>query len=61
MSYDINLVNEEGHICTVETHKEGGTYALGVEDSNEASLNITYNYAPFYHKTVDEEQGLRWL
>lgn len=59
MSYDINLVNEEGHICTVETHKEGGTHTL--KGSNKASLNITYNYAPFYRNTIDEKQELRWL
>ena len=59
MSYDIYLVSEEGHICTIEAHKEGGTYAL--DGTNQAYLNITYNYAPFYHKTIDEEQGLRWL
>lgn len=59
MSYDINLVDEKGMICTVENYQEGGTYVLG--GVNRASLNITYNYAPFFYKFLDNEKGIRWL
>lgn len=46
MSYQVNLVNEDGNLALVENHSEGGTYVLG--GSTEASLNITYNYARVY-------------
>lgn len=42
MSYDVTL---EG-AGPVERFEEGGTYVLG--GSEEASLNITYNYAEVY-------------
>lgn len=46
MSYDINLVMADGTLATVTTHAEGGTFVLGGVD--EASLNVTYNYAELF-------------
>lgn len=61
MSYDISLVDP----ITRETleldsnhHMKGGTYAMG--GTSEASLKVTYNYAPHYYKTVGEG-GIRTL
>jgi hypothetical protein len=42
----------------VDTHAEGGTYALG--GTSSAELNITYNYAPQF-KTVFGDAGIRDL
>ena len=59
MSYDIYLVDKEDKTCIVERHKEGGTYvANGTE---EAHLNVTYNYGEGFHKALDERNGIRWL
>ncbi len=62
MSYDICL-EEPGSGETItfdESHNiTGGTFALGGTD--EAWLNITYNYAKFFHKYVDSESGIRSL
>jgi len=59
MSYDIDLKYPDGTIAKVGRHSEGGTYVLG--GASEASLNITWNYAPFYYKHIDGEFGIRWL
>lgn len=48
MSYDIELVNENGETVAVPRHEEGGTYAAG--GIERADLNITYNYAPRFHE-----------
>jgi len=62
MSYDINMM-EPGKNEVIEfkaPHQfRGGTYAVG--GSNEAWLNITYNYGKFYYDTIDKEKGIRWL
>lgn len=58
MSWDVDL-SQDGTICRVSAHEEGGTYALG--GLPEASLNITYNYSRFYYEALDKEQGLSWL
>lgn len=50
MSYWVSLheTNDpESPIVEVDPHQEGGTYAIG--GSNEADLNITYNYSEVYH------------
>ena len=58
MSYDISLMyNDE--IAIVDEHIEGAVYVLG--GSEEAHLNVTYNYAKFYYDNLDEELGIRWL
>jgi len=59
MSWDIELVDEEGKLVKIPTHSEGGTYVLG--GTNRAELNITYNYSRFYYQVLDKEKGLRWL
>lgn len=58
MSYDVELCRD-GLPVLVTRHEEGGTYVLG--GSKDAELNITYNYAGFYYKYLDREEGLRWL
>lgn len=54
MSYDIDLVDP----ITKETlqldsphHMKGGNYVLG--GTTEASLNVTYNYAPRFHRVFE--------
>ena len=59
MSYDISL-------CDPVTHEEievndahfmrGGTYQVG--GTTRLWLNVTYNYGPFYYKTLGED-GIR--
>lgn len=46
MSYDVYLEDAEGCVLEVESHSEGGTYAIG--GLPEAHLNITYNYGECY-------------
>jgi hypothetical protein len=55
MSYDVDLVGAG----PVEHFTDGGNYVLGGTD--EASLNITWNYSQFYYWFLDEEAGLRAL
>ncbi len=58
MSYDISLV-KDGKTVTVESHEEGGTYALGGSDG--ANLNVTYNYCRHFYEHLDKKKGIRWL
>lgn len=58
MSYDIDLNDPiTGNPIELDFVHElrGGTYAIG--GTNEASLNITYNYAP--HFKLIGEKGIR--
>lgn len=48
MSYDVELQNPDGTPVRVSRHEEGGTYALG--GTEDAALNITYNYSPIYYE-----------
>lgn len=61
MSYDISL-NEpiSGETIKFETAHfvRGGTYAIG--GTQEAWLNITYNYAKHYYRVFGEE-GIRTI
>jgi len=62
MSYDIYLTDPiTGETIQLdEPHCfKGGTYAVG--GTNEAWINITYNYGRYYHKYIDKEKGIRWL
>jgi len=69
MSWWVYLNYSDGRSCLVPSHCEGGTYVLsrvneygGLESgTQEAELNITYNYSPFYYETIDAEEGIRWL
>jgi hypothetical protein len=59
MSWDVELVDENGLAVDVVSHKEGGIYAIGGDTS--AELNVTYNYSSFYFQALNTEEGLRWL
>jgi hypothetical protein len=61
MSYDLYIVDDDGNTMRLgkTTHDiMCGTYVLG--GTNEAHINITYNYAPFF-KTVFGDEGIRTL
>lgn len=67
MSYDVELTEPvlEGKetvykriVFPFKHDMKGGTYALG--GTNEAWLNITYNYAPIFKKIFGEE-GIRTI
>lgn len=50
MSYDISLVDpvsKETLLLDAPHQIKGGTYAIG--GTNEATLNVTYNYASWYY------------
>ncbi|MHA2085204.1 MAG: hypothetical protein ACXABD_15720 [Candidatus Thorarchaeota archaeon] len=53
MSYWVSLQDEKGEYLFVDTHAEGGTYVLGGTD--EATLNVTYNYSVHYVKVTGKE------
>jgi len=60
MSYDIDLNDPiTGNVIEFDTPHQlrGGTYRVG--GSNNASLNITYNYSRFYYNVLDEDKGIR--
>ena len=46
MSYDISLCDDAGRPVRVAPFEDGGTYVLG--GSDEAELNVTYNYAGLF-------------
>lgn len=59
MSYDIKLTDRvTGETLEAEEpHRvRGGTYCIG--GTRELWLNVTYNYAPHYYRTLGEE-GVR--
>ena len=61
MSYDIDLNDPKtGEPCKLDVphQMKGGTYQVG--GCPEASLNITYNYAPIYTECFGEK-GIRFL
>lgn len=61
MSYDISLVDpvsREVLTVEVEHYMRGGTYEYGGTD--ELWLNVTYNYAPIFHKVLGES-GIRCI
>jgi len=60
MSYDIDILDDQGNQMTVpEPHQlRGGTYQVG--GSTELHLNITYNYAPYFYEAFGEK-GIREL
>lgn len=62
MSYDISLLDPvtKEVILLDEPHDfKGGTYAVGGTD--EAWLNITYNYSKHFCRVFGEEKGIRIL
>lgn len=53
MSYDIYLKDPETGECMelAEPHQmRGGTYPVG--GTTQASLNVTYNYAPHFYRVI---------
>ena len=60
MSYDLELVGENGMVVQFDTPHaiRGGTYAMG--GTTKAAFNITYNYAPHYYRTMGEK-GIRTI
>lgn len=59
MSYDIGLVDAaSGEPCVLDAPHplRGGTYAVGGTD--EASLNVTYNYGKHFYRVLGE-RGIR--
>ena len=62
MSYDIELqdpVTNETLQLDAAHHMRGGTYCVG--GTTEASLNVTYNYAPHFRVVFGGETGIRKL
>jgi len=59
MSWWVYLKNKD-EVCEImPRHCDGGTFVLG--GTNQAELNITYNYSPFYYKYFDKKEGLKFL
>ncbi|GAH37846.1 unnamed protein product [marine sediment metagenome] len=58
MSWWVSLEKNNKSV-KVENFTAGGTYPIGGTD--EAELNITYNYSEFYYRYLDKENGLKWL
>ena len=62
MSYDLDLldpITKEVIEFDFKHDLRGGTYAVG--GTNEAHLNITYNYSKFFYDLIDKEKGIRYL
>lgn len=65
MSYSIRLENAGpvrpfilGSNLTAVPDENGNLVPVA---STDPSIDITYNYSEFYYKTIDKEQGIRWL
>lgn len=68
MSYSIRLVRKKSHskIKKVSSSElpRGGTYCAPTGDTimeHDLFLNITYNFAWYLYKTIDEDLGVRWI
>lgn len=59
MGYSIKLVDERGEPVIVNRHQEGSTVALG--GTNEAVINITYNYSRYFVEHINSGSGIRFL
>lgn len=59
MSWDIDLIGEDGKPVIVDPFEEGGTYPVGGTD--RAELNVTYNYSWFYYQFLDRKNGIKAL
>lgn len=58
MSWWVSL-EENDKSVKVGHFTAGGTHPIGGTD--EAELNITYNYSEFYYAYLDKKLGLEWL
>lgn len=55
MSYSIELIDKTTQrAVTVTRHTEGNTYPIYGTD--KATIDITYNYAPFYYWALDKKK-----
>ena len=62
MSYDIDIIDPITYevLETDSPHFiRGGTYCI--DGSCKLSLNITYNYAPFFQQAFNDPNGLKIL
>ena len=59
MSWWVSLLDEHGVLVYVPRFIEGGTYPVG--GTEQAELNITYNYSKWYHQHFMPRSGLQWL
>lgn len=59
MSFWVYLKNEKDSCVKVKKHEEGGTRVIGGTD--DAELNITYNYSRYFYEHLSPRKGLRWL
>ena len=63
MGYSIQIVDENNQTMKTTNgekhHIKGGIFVLGGTD--EASISITYNYSPYFHRHIDKEEGIRCL
>ena len=59
MRWWVSLVDESGEPVKVDKFQDGGTQVIG--GSEEASLNVTYNYSKFYCVLLDKRLSLNWL
>ena len=59
MGYWVSLCDPKGEALPVPSHKEGGV--VNVDGADVALMSVTYNYAPFFSRELDQVDGLRWL
>ena len=57
MSYWVSLKDENRNNVIVDSHSEGGTYAIG--GINDADLNVTYNYSGDFVRAWPEDLDKR--
>jgi len=69
MSFTVRLTKNRKTVL-VEPHSEGPNIQMDITyqidnkmlgGTREATMDITYNYSPFYYKTINEKNGLRHL
>lgn len=70
MSFNICLLDKIGNPVQVETHAEGATIAIDkpfvigntvLGGTDNAEMEITFNYSPYYYQALDKDKGLRKL
>ena len=59
MGWDIQYVDENGDCVKVDNLTYGSTVAIG--GSDDADMSLTWNYSPFYFRSVNKDTGLRWI
>jgi len=62
MSYDIYLkdaVSGKTLMLNTPHHMTGGTYQVG--GTQDAWLNVTYNYGKFYYEIFEGDKGIRTI